>query len=91
MKNANENVVAVKYKDLMLAKQKEYYRKNKENIRKKGRIKRINMKEEEKQKLREKEKRKRENMSHERKQQLKEYLRNYNKNRYHNHIAYVKT
>ena len=29
MENANENVVAVKYKDLMLAKQKEYYQKNK--------------------------------------------------------------
>ena len=54
MKNANENVVAVKYKDLMLAKRKEYYQKNKENIRKKTRVKRINMKEEEKQKLREK-------------------------------------
>ena len=54
MKNENENVVAVKYKDLMLAKQKEYYQKNKENIRKKARVKRINMKEEEKQKLREK-------------------------------------
>ena len=30
MKNANENVFAVKYKDLVLAKQKEYYQKNKE-------------------------------------------------------------
>ena len=29
MKNTNENVVAVKYTDLMLAKQKEYYQKNK--------------------------------------------------------------
>ena len=38
----------------MLAKQKEYYQKNKENIRKKTRVKGINMKEEEKQKLREK-------------------------------------
>ena len=50
MKNANENVVAVKYKDLMLAKRQ----KDKEKIRKKARVKRINMKEEEKQKLREK-------------------------------------
>ena len=30
MKNENENFFAVKYKDLMLAKQKEYYQKNKE-------------------------------------------------------------
>ena len=50
MKNANENVVAVKYKDLMLAKRQ----KDKEKIRKKARVKRINMKEEEKQKLSEK-------------------------------------
>ena len=54
MKNANENVVAVKYKDLMLAKQKEYYQKIKEKIREKARIKRLNISEEEKQKLREK-------------------------------------
>ena len=54
MENANENVVAVKYKDLMLAKQKEYYQKNKEKIREKARIKRLNISEEEKQKLREK-------------------------------------
>ena len=30
MKNGNENVVAVKYKDLMLAKHKKYYQKTKE-------------------------------------------------------------
>ena len=76
MKNANENVFAVKYKDLMLAKQKEYYQKNKKKSRKKARVKRINMKEEEKQELRGKKKKKRDNMSDERKQQLKEYMRN---------------
>ena len=39
-------IVAVKYKDLMLAKQKEYYQKNKEKIREKARIKRLNISEE---------------------------------------------
>ena len=54
MNYANKNVVAVKYKDLMLANQKKYYQKNKEKIREEVRIKRLNMSEEEKQKLREK-------------------------------------
>ena len=36
MENANENVVAVKYKDLMLAKQKEYYQKKQRKDKRKS-------------------------------------------------------
>ena len=88
MENEDEHLVAVKYRDVILAKQKEYYQKNKEKTKEKSKTKRLNMSEEKKQKLKEKDKIGRDNMSFEKKQQLNKYMRIYNKNRYHNHIVF---
>ena len=59
MANANENYIAVKYSDIMKARQLEYYYKHKEKIREK----RLNRTEEEKQKQREKDKIRKDNVS----------------------------
>ena len=59
MENVNVNVIAVKYSDIMKARQLEYYYGNKEKIREK----RLNRTEEEKQKQREKNKIRRDNVS----------------------------
>ena len=87
MENVNVNIIAVKYSDIMKARQLKYFYRNKEKVREK----RLNRTEEEKQKQREKDKIRRDNMSPEKKQKLKEYMRNYNKNIYQNHVVYVKT
>ena len=59
MENVNENIMAVKYGDIMIARELEYYYRNKEKIREK----RLNRTEEEKQKQREKDKIRRDNVS----------------------------
>ena len=59
MANANENYIAVKYSDIMKARQLEYYYGNKEKIREKW----LNRTEEKKQKQREKDKIRRDNVS----------------------------
>lgn len=59
MANANENYIAVKYSDIMKARQLEYYYKHKGKIREK----RLNRTEEEKQKQREKDKIRKDNVS----------------------------
>ena len=59
MENLNVNIIAVKYSDIMKARQLEYYYGNKEKIREK----RLNRTEEKKQKQREKDKIRRDNVS----------------------------
>ena len=59
MENVNVNIIAVKYSDIMKARQLEYYYGNKEKIREK----RWNRTEEKKQKQREKDKIRRDNFS----------------------------
>ena len=59
MENVNVNIIAVKYNDIMKARQLEYYYGNKEKIREK----RLNRTEEKKQKQREKDKIRRDNVS----------------------------
>lgn len=59
MENVNVNIIAVKYSDIMKARQLEYYYGNKEKIREK----RLNRTEEKKQKQREKDKIRRDNFS----------------------------
>ena len=59
MENVNVNIIAVKYSDIMKARQLEYYYGNKEKIREK----RLNRTEEKKQKQREKDKIRRDNVS----------------------------
>ena len=59
MENVNVNIIAVKYSDIMKARQLEYYYGNKEKIREK----RLNRTEEKKQKQGEKDKIRRDNVS----------------------------
>ena len=59
MENVNVNIIAVKYSDIMKARQLEYYYGNKEKIREKW----LNRTEEKKQKQREKDKIRRDNVS----------------------------
>ena len=59
MENVNVNIIAVKYSDIMKARQLEYYYGNKKKIREK----RLNRTEEKKQKQREKDKIRRDNVS----------------------------
>lgn len=59
MENVNVNIIAVKYSDIMKARQLKYFYRNKEKVREK----RLNRTEEEKQKQREKDKIRRDNVS----------------------------
>ena len=66
-----------KNRNIILNKAKDYYKNNKERLRKQARNKYRSLSQEEKKKKRKYEKNKYHNMSEEKKQRLKEYQKNY--------------
>ena len=91
---STENVkmtIPIRYKDIILAKQKAYYQKIKEKKQEYARNRYHNMTREQKDILLEKQKEKAKELTPEQKEKKKAYIREYNKNRYHNHVIYVES
>ena len=88
---AQEYAIAKKYRDNAIARQKQYYQKNKEKIKEKARNRYHNMTKEQKHGQVQLRKESIERQTPEEKEQLKAYMKEYAKNRYYNRVACVKS
>ena len=88
---AQEYAIAKKYRDNAIARQKQYYQKNKEKIKEKARNRYHNMTKEQKHGQVQLRKESIERQTPEEKEQLKAYMKEYAKNRYYYRVACVKS